>query len=62
MNKRMRAALLEYAEVILAQGWEAGEALIEKYAEQYSDFRKWANAVALMLRAEERLNELRGKE
>lgn len=55
MTKQMKAALTEYAEAIKANGHAAGEPIIVKYEEQYADFRRWANAVALMLRADELL-------
>lgn len=49
----MKWALNEYADKILAEGHAAGEPIIVKYEEQYADFRRWANAMALMLRVRE---------
>jgi hypothetical protein len=57
MDERMKAALNEYGDTILAHGWKAGEALIAKYSEQYADFPKWAKAMAILLRVEEVLSE-----
>lgn len=60
MHNNMKAALDIYAETIRSSGWAAGEPLIVKYEEQWNDFRKWANAVGIALRAQELLGEEEG--
>ncbi len=57
MDARMEAALKEYSEKIQAEGHAAGETLIVRFEEQYTDFRKWANAVAIFLRGVELLDD-----
>lgn len=57
MSAGMRTALEEYGATIQEHGWEAGEALIEKYSEQYRDFERWARALSIVLRTNELLEE-----
>lgn len=57
MDERMRAALVEYGRTIKDNGWKAGEPVIEKYSARFSDFKKWARALAMMLRTKELLDE-----
>ena len=48
-------AVSEYGKAIQENGWMAGEATIERYERRIPDFRKWAYALGIMLRAEELL-------
>lgn len=54
----MKAALADYGQKIKRDGWEAGENLITKGEKQWKDFRKWAYALGIMLRAEELLTHI----
>lgn len=51
----MKEALLEYGKTIQRDGWEAGERVIERNELRIPDFRRWAYALGIMLRAEELL-------
>ena len=53
MDPEMDRALIEYGRTIKAQGWEAGEPLILQGAQQWPEFRQWAHALGIMLRAKE---------
>jgi hypothetical protein len=53
----MRTALAEYGRVIKADGWKAGEKLITEYEKKFTDFRKWAYALGISLRAKEILDQ-----
>jgi hypothetical protein len=55
-DERLKKALLDYAVVIKREGWEQGERIIEDYEEEIPDFRRWAYAAGILLRAEELLN------
>lgn len=57
MDAEMIDALADYGRTIKQNGWQAGESLIEKYSSRFEDFKKWAYALAIMLRAEEILDE-----
>lgn len=57
MEEAMKGALVEYGRKIRSEGWEAGEPLIEKHSSRFRDFRKWAHALGIMLRAQELLEE-----
>lgn len=48
-------AIAEYGRTIQKDGWQAGEAVILRYEPGISDFRRWAYALGIMLRAEELL-------
>lgn len=52
-NIPLALALSVYGAIIKELGWEAGEPLIAKYAEQFINFREMAWAVGIVLRAEE---------
>jgi|RhiMethySRZTD1v2_1073278.scaffolds.fasta_scaffold5308472_1 hypothetical protein len=52
-----REALTTYAMKIRKDGWASGETLIETFEEQFPDFRRWAYACGIMLRAEELLKD-----
>lgn len=53
MNDEMKQALEEYALTIKTFGWQAGEELIVVYEEAFQDFRRWAYALAIVLRIKE---------
>lgn len=53
-EKRIQA-LAEYGRTIRKDGWMAGEAIIEKYELEITEFRRWAYALGIVLRAEELL-------
>lgn len=57
MNTPLVEALAEYGRAIQQDGWKAGEPLIQKHARRFVDFKKWAYALGIMLRAEELLDE-----
>ena len=48
-------ALKEYGHAIQRDGWRAGESIIVRYELVVPDFRRWAYALGIMLRAEELL-------
>jgi hypothetical protein len=48
-------AMAEYGRKIEADGWAAGELVIQKYESRIPHFRRWAYALGIMLRAEELL-------
>lgn len=48
-------ALTEYGRTIQRNGWRAGEPLIDRYEKMIPDFRRWAHALGIMLRAKELL-------
>lgn len=56
-RKAMIQALAEYGRTIQANGWKAGEPVIEKHEKSFQDFRRWARALGIMLRADELLEE-----
>lgn len=53
MDESMKQALQEYGRVIQVEGWDAGERVIEAYEIRFPDFRRWAHALGVMLRARE---------
>ena len=57
MTPKMKRALAEYGTAIKADGWDAGEKLIGKYDKEFPEFRKWAYALGIMLRAKEILEQ-----
>lgn len=48
-------ALAEYGRTIQGDGWKAGEPVIDRYANVIPEFRRWAHALGIALRAEELL-------
>lgn len=57
-RKKLVRALAEYGRTIQRDGWRAGEPIIDQYERTIPDFRRWAYALAIMLRAEELLAAL----
>lgn len=57
MDDQMKAALSEYGRTIKGHGWDSGEPLIARGEARWPEFRKWAYALGVMLRAEELLRE-----
>ncbi len=53
MDEKMKRELVKYGKMILADGWGAGEAVIQGSESRFSEFRKWAYALGVMLRARE---------
>ena len=53
MDKEMREALAQYGAAIKRDGWKAGEPLIEAGEKRWPEFKKWAYALGIMLRAKE---------
>ncbi len=53
MDQEMDRALIQYGTTIKAQGWAAGEPLILQGMRQWPEFRQWAHALGIMLRAKE---------
>ena len=53
MDPEMDRALIKYGTTIKAQGWEAGEPLIRQGMQKWPEFRQWAHALGIMLRAKE---------
>ena len=51
--ERLKAALAHYGQTIQSKGWRAGEPIIRHYERELHDFRRWAHALGIMLRAEE---------
>jgi hypothetical protein len=60
LKEDLKDALADYGRTIRAKGWQAGEPLIRKHERRFVDFRKWAHALGIMLRAEELLDEENG--
>lgn len=48
-------ALAEYGKTIRRDGWRSGEPIIDRYERTIPDFRRWAYALGIALRAEELL-------
>ena len=58
VDEKLKQALTEYAIQIHEEGFDSGERLIKYYeAAHIPDFRRWAYACGIMLRAEEILEE-----
>lgn len=57
MNESLKAALRAYARTILQDGWDAGEQVIKQHELAFKDFRRWAYALGILLRAREILDE-----
>ena len=57
MNEEMREALAEYGATIKCSGWKAGDALIEAGEKKWPEFRRWAYALGIVLRANEILED-----
>jgi hypothetical protein len=60
MDEDLKQVLTEYALTIRTCGWEAGEEFIAVYEEEYPDFRRWAYALAIVLRIRELLAQIQG--
>ncbi len=60
MKPEMKEALAAYGRTIKADGWKAGEKLIDRREKEYPEFRKWAYALGIMLRAGEILEQGEG--
>lgn len=58
MKDELVRALTEYGRIIKRDGWKAGEPIIDRYEHTIPDFRRWAYALGIMLRAEELLAAL----
>ncbi len=54
-RKELIQALAEYGQTIRKNGWAAGEPVIERHERKIPEFRRWAHALGIMLRAEELL-------
>lgn len=57
-RKELVQALAEYGQVIQRDSWAAGEPVIERYERKIPEFRRWAYALGIMLRAKELLADL----
>jgi len=53
MNEDLKRALTEYILTVRTCGWEAGEEFILVHEEGFQDFRRWAYALAIVVRARE---------
>lgn len=56
MTDEMMKALVEYGRTIRECGWKEGEPLIDAGEKEFTDFRRWATALGIMLRAQEILD------
>lgn len=54
-RKELVQALAEYGRAIKKDGWKAGEPIIDRHERKILEFRRWAYALGIMLRAEELL-------
>jgi hypothetical protein len=54
-REKLIRGITEYGRTIQVDGWQAGEAVIRKYESRIPDFRRWAYALGILLRAEELL-------
>ncbi len=59
-KERLAADLARYGRIITRRGWEAGEAFVRRAEKRHQDFRRWATALAILLRAEELLSSVPG--
>jgi hypothetical protein len=59
-KEALKVALAEYGNEIRANGFAAGEPIIQKHQRKIRDFRRWAHAFGIMLRAEELLDQSKG--
>lgn len=57
MKSSMKEALLEYGRRIQKDGWKSGEIIIQRNEGRFRDFRRWAYALGIMLRADELLKK-----
>jgi hypothetical protein len=55
MKDELIRALTEYGKIIKRDGWKAGEPIIDRCERTIPDFRRWAHALSIMLRAKELL-------
>jgi hypothetical protein len=56
MDEAKVKALAEYGRIIKAHGWQAGEEFVTRKEQEIPEFRRWANALAIMLRTRELLD------
>ena len=56
MDQEMKDALAWYGRELRANGRQAAEPLIAAGELRFTDFRRWATALAILLRAEEFLD------
>lgn len=56
MDQEMKMDLARYGRIIRQDGWQIGEAMILEAEKRWPDFRRWAYALGIMLRAKEILN------
>lgn len=56
MDEEMKDELARYGRTIRQDGWQIGEPMILEAEKRWPDFRRWAYAFRIMLRAEEILN------
>ena len=56
MDQKMKDELSRYGRIIRNDGWKIGEPLILEAEKQWPDFRRWAYALGIVLRAQEILN------
>lgn len=56
MSSQMKRALFQYGAAIKCCGWDAGEPLIRAGEKRFRDFRRWAYALGILLRAKELLD------
>jgi hypothetical protein len=57
VEEEMKDELARYGRLIRQDGWESGEPMILEAEKRWPDFRRWAHALAIMLRTEEILND-----
>lgn len=53
MDEDLKQALVEYILTVRFLGWESGENFIAVQEEEYTDFRRWAYATAILIRINE---------
>jgi hypothetical protein len=56
VDEEMKRELIEYGRRIQIEGWQIMEPMIWKAEKRWPDFRRWAYALGIVLRAEEILN------
>lgn len=57
IDRARRQALLNYGDTLVTCGWKAAEKVIAEYETKWPDFRSWAYALGIVLRADELLHE-----
>lgn len=56
-RKALIEALTVYGEAVRRDGWDAGEAVILAFEPKLEEFRRWAWALAILLRCREILED-----